>query len=218
MRKRGFGNIEFGLIIAAVIAVAVLFMFNMTISKSLIRWQAVKTCFYIGHHMAGPPTFAEKGVVASGALDFLDSDDFHKLNVFAILYNAETGQVVGEKWQDMSYYDSTQLMNINPQEVYRDFALQILDSAASGESEKIKLPKGGVGEFDIYNQKLYIYTLPVAIGENENSRSMGYLMVGANIRPEPTEELRLLFCRMVELTGAQVEVYGEECGLTGAVS
>ena len=86
-----------------------------------------------------------------------------------------------------------------------------METSASGESGKIKLPRTGTEKIN----ELYIYTLPVAIGESEESRRLGYLMVGANIKKDPSETLEKLFCKMVELTGAQIEVYGEECGLTG---
>ncbi len=209
--KKGFGNIELALILAAVMSVAVLYMFNMTISTSLSRWQAIKTCFYIAHYMAGPPTTPEKGVVTGDSLNFLNGNRFHKLNIFAILYDAERQAVVNSYFQDMTYYDPRSGTYSYPEERYRATALQILSAAAGGESGRIKMPRGGTAQID----ELYIYTLPVAIGEDENNRHFGYLMVGANIKKEPSEELKSLFCRMVEFTGVQIEDYGEQCGLGG---
>lgn len=208
--------------------VAVLVMFNMTISNSLVKWQAIKTNFYIAHQIAAPPVSCEKGVVEAGYLDFLDNNEFHKLSVFAILYDVESKTVVETK--DQSGFVLA---------LFEERALKILDAAAGGDSEKIKLPKGGVGKFDdviptvdrpedlthplliahhmlfaSYHDPVYIYTLPVAIGCNENSRDLGFLMVGAAMKKSPSETLEKVFCRMVELTGAQIDVYGEECGLT----
>ena len=117
---KGFGNIELALILAAVMSVAILFMFNMTISSNLSKWQAIKTCFYIAHHMAGPPITSEKGVITADALNFIDGNVFHKLGVFAILYDIEQKAVVASHFQDMIYFYTEGGLYIDPRENYEE--------------------------------------------------------------------------------------------------
>lgn len=93
---RGFGDLELAAILMAVMALAVLFMFNMSVSTNLTKWQATKTCYYAAHYLASPAAGNEKGVVAPSTMGQLEAMNFHKLKIRGYLYDIERGELVGQ--------------------------------------------------------------------------------------------------------------------------
>ncbi|HDR53441.1 MAG TPA: hypothetical protein ENN60_02090, partial [archaeon] len=101
--KKGFGELEFSAIMLGIMVLAVLFLFNMTVSHSLTKWQAIKTCYYAAHYTASPANGMPKGVVTNQSVNLLQDMDVHKLKLMGYLYDAQTGEVMNQ----FSQFDST---------------------------------------------------------------------------------------------------------------